>query len=54
MNRNVLIADDDPSIRALVREYLTDPYTTCSEASDGAAAVRFAGRAPARRGRCST
>ncbi len=43
MTRHVLIADDDPTIRSLVRAYLTDPYTTCSEAADGAAAVRLAG-----------
>ena len=43
MNRTVLIADDDPAVRALVSEYLTDRYTTCAQAADGAAAVRLAG-----------
>ncbi len=44
MNRTVLIADDDPSVRALVSAYLTDPYTTCAEACDGQDAVQIAGR----------
>ncbi len=44
MNRTILIADDDPNIRALVKECLTDSFTTCTEACDGADAVRVAGR----------
>ena len=44
MNRTILIADDDPAVRALVSGYLTDPFTTCSEAVDGQAAVELAGR----------
>ncbi len=44
MKRTILIADDDPAIRALVREVLTDPFTTCSEACDGEAAVQMAAR----------
>ena len=42
MTRNILIADDDPAIRTLVSECLTDRFTTCSEAGDGESAVRLA------------
>jgi diguanylate cyclase (GGDEF)-like protein len=44
MNRNILIADDDPAIRALVRGFLADRHTTVTEACDGEAAVLMAAR----------
>jgi diguanylate cyclase (GGDEF)-like protein len=42
MNRNLLIADDDPAMRALARECLTGLDTVCIEADDGVTAVRLA------------
>ena len=36
---NILIVDDEPRIRDLIREHLQHAGFTCTEASDGAAAL---------------